>query len=104
MSALHQADIVLPGFVLGLQESSWRGMGGGEEGTWVGGHRNDGPRSLLRVCLRLCGRAYDPAVFAAEPVRRGFPPAAAMHAAKVLECGAIATDPCQQLYLHFVFV
>ena len=41
----------------------------------------------------LCGRAYDPAIFAAEPVRRGFPAATALHAAKVLECGAIATTP-----------
>ena len=41
----------------------------------------------------LCGRAYDPALFAAEPVRRGFPAAMALHAAKILECGAIATTP-----------
>lgn len=41
----------------------------------------------------LCGRAYDPALFAAEPVRRGFPAAIALHAAKILECGAIATTP-----------
>lgn len=47
-------------------------------------------RSPVQV---LCGRAYDPALFAAEPVRRGFPAAIALHTAKILECGAIATTP-----------
>ena len=49
--------------------------------------------ALDNADLVICGRAYDPAVFAAEPVRRGFPAAPALHAAKVLECGAIATVP-----------
>eukprot|EP00930_Biecheleria_cincta_P087424 TRINITY_DN76657_c0_g1_i1.p1 TRINITY_DN76657_c0_g1~~TRINITY_DN76657_c0_g1_i1.p1 ORF type:complete len:680 (-),score=81.45 TRINITY_DN76657_c0_g1_i1:37-2076(-) len=49
--------------------------------------------ALEHADIVLCGRAYDPAVFAAEPVRRGFPYASALHAAKVLECGAIATVP-----------
>lgn len=49
--------------------------------------------ALEHADVVLCGRAYDPAVFAAEPVRRGFPAAMALHAAKVLECGAIATVP-----------
>lgn len=41
----------------------------------------------------VCGRAYDPAVFAADPIRKGFPKGAAFHAAKILECGAIACTP-----------
>jgi hypothetical protein len=41
----------------------------------------------------VCGRAYDPAVFAADPIRRGYPAGIAMHAAKILECGAIACEP-----------
>tara|TARA_R100001143_G_scaffold63539_1_gene71474 strand:- start:1042 stop:3090 length:2049 start_codon:yes stop_codon:yes gene_type:complete len=41
----------------------------------------------------VCGRAYDPAVFAADPVRKRFPIGAALHAGKILECGAIACEP-----------
>jgi len=41
----------------------------------------------------VCGRAYDPAVFAADPIRKGYPVASAYHAAKILECGAIACEP-----------
>ena len=49
--------------------------------------------ALEHADIVLCGRAYDPAVFAAEPIRRGYPAAPALHAAKILECGAIATVP-----------
>lgn len=41
----------------------------------------------------LCGRAYDPAVFAADPIRQGYDPGICYHAAKILECGAIACEP-----------
>jgi hypothetical protein len=41
----------------------------------------------------VCGRAYDPAVFAADPIRQGYPAGVALHAAKILECGAIACEP-----------
>ncbi len=41
----------------------------------------------------ICGRAYDPAVFAAFPIMHGFDPALAIHAGKVLECGAYACEP-----------
>jgi len=41
----------------------------------------------------VCGRAYDPAVFAADPIRQGFDPGIAYHAGKILECGAIACLP-----------
>lgn len=41
----------------------------------------------------LAGRAYDPAVFAALPLRRGFDPALALHLGKILECAAIAASP-----------
>lgn len=41
----------------------------------------------------LCGRAYDPAVFAALPILRGFDPGPALHMGKILECAAIAASP-----------
>lgn len=41
----------------------------------------------------LAGRSYDPAVFAAQAIREGFPPGPALHMGKILECAAIAADP-----------
>ncbi|HRU04581.1 MAG TPA: acyclic terpene utilization AtuA family protein [Candidatus Brocadiia bacterium] len=41
----------------------------------------------------VAGRCYDPAVFAALPVARGFDPGPALHMGKILECGAIAATP-----------
>ncbi len=41
----------------------------------------------------LAGRCYDPAVFAALPVLRGFPRGLALHLGKILECAAIAAVP-----------
>lgn len=41
----------------------------------------------------VCGRAYDPAVFAAAPVAKGFDPGICYHVGKILECGAIACVP-----------
>lgn len=41
----------------------------------------------------LCGRCYDPAVFAALPVLNGFDPGLALHMGKILECAAIAATP-----------
>ena len=41
----------------------------------------------------ICGRAYDPAIFAADPIHRGYDEGICYHAAKVLECGAIACEP-----------
>ncbi len=41
----------------------------------------------------LAGRAYDPAVFAAQAIRCGFNPGPAIHLGKILECGAIAASP-----------
>ncbi|BAF59676.1 MAG: acyclic terpene utilization AtuA family protein [Pelotomaculum sp.] len=41
----------------------------------------------------LAGRAYDPSVFAAPAVKRGFDPGLAIHLGKILECGAIAASP-----------
>jgi hypothetical protein len=41
----------------------------------------------------LCGRAYDPAVFAALPIKLGFDKGPALHMGKILECAAIAADP-----------
>lgn len=58
----------------------------------------------------LAGRAYDPAVFAAMPIMRGFDPGLALHMGKILECAAIAATPgsgsdCMMGYLrddHFL--
>jgi len=58
----------------------------------------------------LAGRSYDPAVFAALPVRQGFDPGLAFHMGKILECAAIAAIPgsgsdCMMGYLredHFL--
>ncbi len=50
--------------------------------------------ALRRGCdVVLCGRCYDPAVFAALPVLRGHDPALALHLGKILECAAIAATP-----------
>ncbi len=41
----------------------------------------------------VCGRAYDPAVFAAFGIYKGFDPALSYHMGKILECGALCCDP-----------
>ncbi|MCL1125495.1 acyclic terpene utilization AtuA family protein [Shewanella surugensis] len=43
--------------------------------------------------LILAGRAYDPAVFAALPIKLGFDAGLAIHMGKILECAAIAAEP-----------
>lgn len=47
----------------------------------------------LHPDIILAGRAYDPAMFAAVPIRRGLPKGLALHMGKILECGAIAASP-----------
>ncbi len=41
----------------------------------------------------IAGRSYDPAVFAALPIARGFDPGLATHLGKIIECAAIAATP-----------
>tara|TARA_R110001599_G_scaffold353459_1_gene592385 strand:+ start:83316 stop:84668 length:1353 start_codon:yes stop_codon:yes gene_type:complete len=41
----------------------------------------------------VAGRAYDPAVFAALPILRGYDAGLALHLGKILECAAIAASP-----------
>lgn len=41
----------------------------------------------------ICGRCYDPSVFAAPAILRGFPAGLAYHMGKILECAAIAATP-----------
>ncbi|HOJ83107.1 MAG TPA: acyclic terpene utilization AtuA family protein [Bacillota bacterium] len=41
----------------------------------------------------LAGRCYDPAVFAALPIKQGYPAGLALHLGKILECAAIAALP-----------
>ncbi len=43
--------------------------------------------------ILIAGRCYDPAVFAALPVARGFDRGLALHLGKILECAAIAATP-----------
>lgn len=58
----------------------------------------------------LAGRASDTAIFAGLPVRHGFAPGLAWHAAKILECGAAAvvnrkTPDCMMAFIrddHFI--
>lgn len=47
----------------------------------------------LDVDVIIAGRAYDPTVFAALPILRGFDPGLALHCGKILECAAIASTP-----------
>jgi hypothetical protein len=41
----------------------------------------------------LAGRSYDPAVFAALPIYKGYDKALSVHLGKILECAAIAATP-----------
>jgi hypothetical protein len=41
----------------------------------------------------VAGRCCDAAIFAALPLRRGFDPALALHAAKIAECGTLCARP-----------
>lgn len=43
--------------------------------------------------LIICGRAYDPAPFAAVAIYHGFPAAYGYHAGKILECAALCAVP-----------
>jgi len=45
------------------------------------------------VDVILAGRAYDPVVFAALPILKGFDHGLALHMGKILECAAIACSP-----------
>ncbi len=51
-------------------------------------------KALEQGCqVVIAGRAYDPAVFAALPILRGYDPALALHLGKILECATIAASP-----------
>ena len=51
-------------------------------------------RALETECqVVLAGRCYDPANFAALPIKLGYDPGLALHLGKILECGAIAATP-----------
>jgi len=41
----------------------------------------------------LAGRCCDAAIFAAEPMRRGFDPGLALHMGKIMECGTLSARP-----------
>jgi hypothetical protein len=46
----------------------------------------------------LAGRSYDPAVFAALPIKLGYDPGLSIHCGKILECAAIAATPGSGAY------
>lgn len=53
----------------------------------------------------LTGRAYDPTVFAALPIKEGYNPGLAFHLGKILECACIASEPgsgsdCMMGYIY----
>lgn len=41
----------------------------------------------------VCGRSYDPSIFAAVGINAGFDPGLSYHLGKVLECGALCAEP-----------
>ncbi|MDO5435531.1 MAG: acyclic terpene utilization AtuA family protein [Clostridia bacterium] len=47
----------------------------------------------LHPDILVCGRAYDPAPFAAFGIIRGHDPALCYHLGKILECGALCAEP-----------
>lgn len=49
--------------------------------------------ALEKAQIILCGRAYDPAPFAAVGVKRGHDAGLAYHMGKILECGALCCEP-----------
>ena len=49
--------------------------------------------ALDRAQIIICGRAYDPAPFAAVGVKRGHDAGLAYHLGKILECGALCCEP-----------
>lgn len=49
--------------------------------------------SHLDVNIIIGGRTYDPAVFAALPIKMGFDRGLSIHMGKILECAAIAATP-----------
>lgn len=53
----------------------------------------------------LCGRACDTAIYAAPCIRHGYAPGLAFHMAKIMECGAMCSEPVaaadvMQAYIH----
>lgn len=53
----------------------------------------------------LCGRACDTAIYAAPCIRHGYDPGLAFHMAKIMECGAMCSEPVaaadvMQAYIH----
>lgn len=46
-----------------------------------------------KVDVILCGRACDTAIYAAPCIHEGFDPGLAFHMAKIMECGAMCSEP-----------
>jgi hypothetical protein len=102
--AVIHADVPKPTLLAGLDTGELGALPPGPEAciedvvesTHVVGQMGIEPivRALdLGAEVILTGRAYDPAVFAALPIRHGFDPGLALHLGKILECAAIAATP-----------
>jgi hypothetical protein len=102
--AVIHADVAKPTLLAALDSGALGPLPPGDqatvddivESTHVVGQMGIEPfvRALdLGADVVLAGRAYDPAVFAALPIRRGFDPGLALHLGKILECAAIAASP-----------
>ncbi len=66
------------------------------ESTYIVGQM--GPESFIGALdggaqVILAGRSYDPSMFAAPAIRKGFDVALALHMGKILECACIAATP-----------
>ena len=58
-----------------------------------------------KVDVILCGRACDTAIYAAPCIYEGYDPGLAFHMAKIMECGAMCSEPVaaadvMQAYIH----
>lgn len=90
IAAMGRDEVVPTGSVEPLREKSVR------DSTHIVAQMGVEPiiDALQQGCdIVLAGRAYDPAVFAALPIMRGYDAGLAIHLGKILECAAIAADP-----------
>lgn len=87
-----------------LRRTRVRGLGGRADLTFEDVERTDhivammGVEPIMRALeegadVVICGRSCDDAIFAALPLRAGFPRALAFYLGKVLECASLCAEP-----------
>ncbi|MEW5423452.1 acyclic terpene utilization AtuA family protein [Amorphus sp. 3PC139-8] len=102
--AVIASDIEKPGLAAALQRGDLQPLPPGEQATAADVQASTnmvaqmGEEPLIAALeagadVVIAGRCYDPAVFAALPILRGYPRGLALHAGKILECAAIAAVP-----------